>query len=109
MLVVTSVIYFLLDAAISCPICHDSPPSDFTELYCNSSTVYKLSTRKGSHARLLINMSPGKPAHRIRKLAKLMLEAVCMCRPLEKGKIWQEYRNICFLPSYSKLLSLLSF
>ncbi|KAJ9576011.1 hypothetical protein L9F63_007111, partial [Diploptera punctata] len=72
------------DSAVSCPMCGDSPPEHFSSLYCSSGTVYKLSTRKGSNARLLINMSPGQVAHRIRKLVKLQLDPRCNCKPLEK-------------------------
>ncbi|PSN55938.1 Pregnancy zone protein [Blattella germanica] len=50
-------------------------------------TVYKLSTRKGSNARLLINMSPGQTAHRVRKLVKLEMSSLCICKPLEKEGI----------------------
>ncbi|PNF16410.1 Murinoglobulin-1 [Cryptotermes secundus] len=71
-------------AAISCPTCDDSPPSNFTELYCNSGTVYKLSTRKDNNSRLLMNMSPGQPARRIRRVVKLVLGVDCRCKPLEK-------------------------
>lgn len=74
----------ITDAATLCPTCHNRPPSNFRDLYCNSAVVYKLSTRKSNNARLLINMSPGQPAHRIRRLVKLVLGADCWCKPLEK-------------------------
>ncbi|XP_069700318.1 alpha-1-inhibitor 3-like isoform X2 [Periplaneta americana] len=72
------------DATMSCPICEETPPSNFSELYCRSGTVYKLSVRKGNNARLLINMSPGIVARRIRKLVKFVLAADCACKLLDK-------------------------
>jgi hypothetical protein len=84
-------VYCSLDATTSCPTCYNSSPSNFKELYCKSAVVYKLSTRKSNNARLLINMSPGQPVHRIRRLVKLVLGADCWCKPLEKGKLQQEY------------------
>ncbi|CAG2055235.1 unnamed protein product [Timema podura] len=76
----------IADRASTCPQCSNLDQDAFTAVYCNSSTVYKLTIRKGNTARILLKLAPGRPPTRVRRLINLLLGKNCQCAPLAQGE-----------------------
>nr|CAD7461328.1 unnamed protein product [Timema tahoe] len=75
----------IADRASTCPQCSNLDQDAFTTVYCNSSTVYKLTIRKGNTARILLKLAPGRPPTRVRRLINLLLGKNCQCAPLAQA------------------------
>nr|CAD7447751.1 unnamed protein product [Timema bartmani] len=90
----------IADRASTCPQCSNLDQDAFTTVYCNSSTVYKLTIRKGNTARILLKLAPGRPPTRVRRLINLLLGKNCQCAPLAQVS-W----NVCVLKHYSQVVS----
>nr|CAD7395574.1 unnamed protein product [Timema cristinae] len=75
----------IAERASTCPQCSNLDQDAFTAVYCNSSTVYKLTIRKGNTARILLKLAPGRTPTRIRRLTNLLLGKNCQCAPLAQA------------------------
>nr|CAD7265182.1 unnamed protein product [Timema shepardi] len=72
----------IAERASTCPQCSNLDQDAFTDVYCNSSAVYKLTIRKGNTARILLKLAPGRTPTRVRRLTNLLLGKNCQCAPL---------------------------
>nr|CAD7575571.1 unnamed protein product [Timema californicum] len=75
----------IAERASTCPQCSSLDQDAFTDMYCNSSAVYKLTIRKGNTARILLKLAPGRTPTRVRRLTNLLLGKNCQCAPLAQA------------------------
>nr|XP_012138167.1 PREDICTED: murinoglobulin-1-like [Megachile rotundata] len=66
-----------------CPVCMESLPSDFTEIYCSARSVVKAAIRRLRKTRMLLDLHASREVQRLRSAVEFYLSPNCVCVPLD--------------------------